>query len=115
LPELLQKSSSVEVQMTEITNNLKEIFTSFVDVLGVAVWVEIVTDTPSCTYYFGPFANVTDAEINKSGYVEDLEAEGATGINVKVKRCKPDQLTIFDESVEVWEVTSGDRQLIYKS
>jgi hypothetical protein len=87
--------------MNDLTDNLKEIFTSFVDVLGMAVWVEILTGTPACTYYFGPFSNLAEAEKSKLGYIEDLEAEGATGIVVTVKRCKPDHLTIFDESVEI--------------
>jgi Domain of unknown function (DUF1816) len=28
------------------------------------------------------------------GYVEDLENESAQGIQAKIKRCKPDKLTI---------------------
>jgi Domain of unknown function (DUF1816) len=67
--------------------------------LGLAFWVEIVTDNPKCTYYFGPFLSAKEAESAKSGYIEDLENEGAQGIAVTVKRCKPSNLTIFDEDL----------------
>jgi len=68
---------------------------------GLAWWVEITTETPDCTYYFGPFANAEEAKASESGYVEDLEQEGARGIKVAVKRCKPEKLTVFDESIEL--------------
>jgi hypothetical protein len=67
--------------------------------LGLAFWVEIVTDNPKCTYYFGPFLSAKEAEAARGGYIEDLENEGAQGIAVTVKRCKPSNLTIFDEDL----------------
>ncbi|MCP2729512.1 DUF1816 domain-containing protein [Limnofasciculus baicalensis] len=70
-----------------------------IEFLGLAFWVEIVTDNPKCTYYFGPFMGAKEAEGAKSGYIEDLENEGAQGIAVTVKRCKPSNLTIFDEDL----------------
>lgn len=70
-----------------------------IEFLGLAFWVEIVTDNPKCTYYFGPFMGAKEAEAAKSGYIEDLENEGAQGISVTVKRCKPSTLTIFDEDL----------------
>ncbi|TVP68193.1 MAG: DUF1816 domain-containing protein, partial [Nodularia sp. (in: Bacteria)] len=60
-------------------------------------WVEIVTQNPGCTYYFGPFLSSTDAKVALKGYVEDLEVEGAQGILVNVKRCKPGTLTIPED------------------
>jgi hypothetical protein len=57
-------------------------------------WVELNTAQPDCLYYFGPFSSTTEADRAKHGYVQDLEIEGATGIAVKVKWCKPKQLTI---------------------
>lgn len=80
---------------------MKEFMLKIFQLLGLAFWVEIVTDNPSCTYYFGPFLNEKEASDAKDGYIEDLENEGAQGINVQIKRCKPSDLTIFDEeSVE---------------
>jgi hypothetical protein len=66
-------------------------------------WIKLHTDQPNCTYYFGPFSSTTQAENAKLGYVQDLETEGAQGITVKVKWCKPKQLTISsDESLEMY-------------
>ncbi|GAB4137466.1 MAG: DUF1816 domain-containing protein [Cyanobacteria bacterium J069] len=76
---------------------MKETWTSILQTVGAAWWVEITTDAPRCTYYFGPFASATEAEALKGGYVEDLMQEGAQGIRLSVKRCKPTNLTIYDE------------------
>ncbi len=83
--------------MNKIGNPFKELATNISDNLGLAWWVEIVTQHPKCTYYFGPFLNGTEAEASVKGYVEDLELEGAQGISVNVKRCKPKVLTISDD------------------
>ncbi|MBW4634065.1 MAG: DUF1816 domain-containing protein [Iphinoe sp. HA4291-MV1] len=83
--------------MKTIWNNLKELLTNVFDNFGFAWWVEIVTQNPRCTYYFGPFVGSTDAKAAIKGYVEDLEQEGAQGIIVNVKRCKPSTLTIADD------------------
>lgn len=80
---------------------MKEQLTSMLEFLGLAWWVEIVTQDPSCTYYFGPFLSYEEAVDAKGGYIEDLEDEGAQGISVLVKRCKPTELTIFDELGEM--------------
>lgn len=76
---------------------MKEIWTSILQTVGAAWWVEIKTDSPRCTYYFGPFASAGEAEEHKGGYVEDLVQEGAQGIRLSIKRCKPSKLTIYDE------------------
>ena len=83
--------------MKTIWDNLKETLINTIDNLGLAWWVEIVTQNPRCTYYFGPFLNSTEANLSIQGYVEDLELEGAQGIIVNVKRCKPDALTIAED------------------
>lgn len=76
---------------------MKEVLLSLLETLGLAFWVEIVTDRPRCTYYFGPFLSSQEAKAAKSGYIEDLEQEGAQGIRATVKRCKPADLTIADD------------------
>lgn len=78
---------------------MKEVIIKVLDLLGFAWWAEVTTDSPRCTYYFGPFLNEKDAIAAKGGYIEDLEQEDAQGITVKIKRCKPSHLTI-DESGE---------------
>lgn len=77
---------------------MKEVLTKILQFLGLAFWVEIVTENPNCTYYFGPFSTEQEAVSSREGYIEDLENEGAQGIAVNIKRCKPTDLTIFDES-----------------
>ena len=83
---------------------MKEVLIKILDFMGLACWVEIVTDNPRCTYYFGPFVSEQEAHAAKSGYIEDLENEGAQGISVTVRRCKPTNLTIFDELGEQIEL-----------
>lgn len=65
---------------------------------GADYWVEVSTQEPRCTYYFGPFEQKAEAEASVEGYLDDLRGEGAQGIDVVVKRCKPTMLTIFDET-----------------
>jgi len=60
-------------------------------------WVKIETQTPRCTYYFGPFDNAKEAQQTKPGFVEDLEKEGAEGIMVLVSQFDPQTLTICEE------------------
>ena len=76
---------------------MKEILTIIFNFLGLAYWVKVVTNRPKCTYYFGPFLNRTEAEIAQSGYIEDLEDEGAREIYVTIKRFKPNDLTIYQD------------------
>ncbi|NET56404.1 MAG: DUF1816 domain-containing protein [Symploca sp. SIO2E6] len=87
--------------MKNLITNIKEISTSVLRFSGLAYWVEIVTDNPRCTYYFGPFLSTKEANEAKAGYIEDLDNESAQIIFVKVQRCQPSNLTIFDETTEV--------------
>jgi Domain of unknown function (DUF1816) len=79
---------------------MKEILISLLETLGLAWWSELVTEDPRCTYYFGPFISAEEAKAAQAGYIEDLEQEGTQGIRVTVKRCKPSNLTVFDETPE---------------
>jgi hypothetical protein len=81
-------------------NLFKNIFTSILETFSLAVWIEIVTDSPNCTYYFGPFISEAEAESAKVGYIEDLEAEGSKGLAITIKRCKPENLTVYDDSLD---------------
>lgn len=85
---------------TDQSIGMKELIISLMHFLGLAFWVEIITETPKCTYYFGPFISKKEAEIAKDGYVEDLKSEGAQGIAFKIKRVKPIKLTIFEDLTE---------------
>jgi hypothetical protein len=71
---------------------------------GKAWWIEIKTNQPACTYYFGPFDSELEAMAAKGGYIEDLEQEGAQNIQTMVSLCGyPAQLTITDE----WDTPAG--------
>ncbi len=79
---------------------MKELGLKLLDSLGFAFWVEIITENPTCTYYFGPFARKKEAESAKVGYIEDLQDEAAAIASLQVKRCQPHQLTVFDDREE---------------
>ncbi|RAM49543.1 DUF1816 domain-containing protein [Mastigocladus laminosus UU774] len=87
--------------MKTIWEQSREFFANAFDTLGLAWWIEIVTQNPKCTYYFGPFLSSTEAKAAVKGYVEDLEQEGAQGIAIDVKRCKPEVLTIAEDLGEL--------------
>ena len=57
-------------------------------------WVEIYTNHPQCTYYFGPFETAVEARDLTDGYLEDLRREHAQIITVAIKQCQPEHLTI---------------------
>lgn len=80
---------------------MKEIWLKFLEATGKAFWVEITTEQPRCTYYFGPFASTSEAQEASPGYIEDLKEEGAQGIRTAIKQMKPDDLTIDDSLGEM--------------
>jgi hypothetical protein len=80
---------------------IKDIWLNLLHFIGLAWWVEIGTDRPNCTYYFGPFTSVTEAKHHISGYVEDLQSEAAEGIHIALKRGKPTQITIDREPLSI--------------
>lgn len=76
---------------------MKDLLLKFWNWLGFAFWVKIVTGDPQCTYYFGPFFSYQQAIAAQPGYLDDLQEEGAQGIQVQIQRIKPVELTIFSE------------------
>jgi hypothetical protein len=85
---------------------MKELLLNLLDLIGLAHWVEITTENPRCTYYFGPFLFKSDAAAAQAGYVEDLQGEGARNIIVSIKRCKPTNLTVFDDREDLKKFNS---------
>ena len=85
----------------KITERLKTIVGSLIETFSSPYWVEISTKQPSCTYYFGPFGDSSEASEMQHGYVEDLVAEKAQDIKVTIKRCLPTELTITEEELPV--------------
>lgn len=88
---------------------MKDLLSNLLNLFGFAWWVEVITETPACTYYFGPFLSAKAAAASKSGYIEDLEQEGAQGIKVTLKRFKPARLTVADDLGE--KSNQGSRSL----
>ncbi len=77
---------------------MKELWIKILQLVGKAFWVEIITENPKCTYYFGPFLNEAEAIAAKTGYVEDLTTEGASIFSLQINRCRqPQNLTIEEE------------------
>lgn len=76
---------------------LRNLYTSFLDTVGLAWWVEIITIQPPCTYYFGPFVSQGEAQSATTGYVEDLDREGAVDIQVRVKQMPTPKILTIDE------------------
>ena len=60
-------------------------------------WIKVDTQIPVCTYYFGPFDSMQEAESNHQDYLQDLQAEGAEGISSVIQKCSPKQLTIAED------------------
>ena len=60
-------------------------------------WVKIITKNPRFIYYFGPCNNYAEAHTMHYGFVEDLVAEQANVVSIKIKRYLPKKLTITKE------------------
>jgi hypothetical protein len=108
---LNDKLSKEQLQARDLTSRLKlfriiinnfletteEILMSYLEKMGMAWWVEIVTKKPDCKYYFGPFASHREAQLSQLGYIEDLERERPKLIAIEIKQCQPKELTIFED------------------
>ncbi|WP_377477176.1 MAG: DUF1816 domain-containing protein [Microcoleus anatoxicus] len=61
-------------------------------------WVEVDTDSPNRTYYFGPYRSKDEAENSTIGYIRDLERKGAKKISIDIKQGRqPTQLQTSEE------------------
>lgn len=58
-------------------------------------WIKVQTETPTCTYYFGPFNQKEEAKTSQIGYLDDLVKEGARAISVNIEKSRPQQLTVY--------------------
>lgn len=63
-------------------------------------WIEVCTAKPICLYYFGCFDSRLEASLAQSGYLDDLNNEGAEIVAVQLKQCKPRQLTILEDELK---------------
>jgi hypothetical protein len=95
--EMSQKLRKLLPKMGQLKAKIQEFQLNFLESLGLAWWIQITTKNPACLYYFGPFVSHRDALSQRDGYLEDLIQEGAMGISVEIKRCRPENLTIFED------------------
>ncbi len=80
----------------KLSTKILNLWTDALNACRQAWWIEIFTEQPKCTYYFGPFAGAEEAHVASKGFIEDLEAEFAQGIKIKIDRhSQPDLLTIL--------------------
>ncbi|MEG4172919.1 MULTISPECIES: DUF1816 domain-containing protein [unclassified Microcoleus] len=62
-------------------------------------WVEVDTDSPKGTYYFGPYDSRQEASDNSNNYIRDLENKGSKKISINIKQgSQPTQLRASEES-----------------
>ncbi|HEY9652531.1 MAG TPA: DUF1816 domain-containing protein [Coleofasciculaceae cyanobacterium] len=95
-PSNLKLFYNVEI-LQKFLKIIEEIFVSYLEEIGKAWWVKIVTKNPDCIYYFGPFVSHREAQISQLGYIEDLERERPQLITIEIQQCQPKELTIFEE------------------
>ena len=60
--------------------------------LGIAWWAEVKTQTPTSTYWFGPFLTKRSLNMNLNDFLHDLDDEGSTGVDhrsVRARRKEP--------------------------
>ncbi len=75
-------------------------------------WIEIKTQTPRCTYYFGPFNSFREAQRHQPGYIKDLLEEKPLGVSVKLTQTQPTLLTIIEEEINEDEYNRLNHQSI---
>ena len=69
---------------------------NFGNKLGLAWWAKVETQTPSATYWYGPFLTKTSLKHNLTYFIKDLSDEGNGEIKHSLMRCKrKEPLTIF--------------------
>jgi carboxylesterase type B len=64
-------------------------------------WIKIITQSPACTYYFGPFDSRQEAQVNQNDYLQDLQAEAAQVTSTQIlQQSPPQQLTVCEDESE---------------
>ena len=68
---------------------------NFGNKLGLAWWAKVETDTPSATYWYGPFLTKRSLNKNLEKFLRDLYQEGSKEIKHSIIRCnKKEPLTV---------------------
>jgi hypothetical protein len=96
----------LESEKDQFTEEAEEIFTTYLEKIGLACWIEIITESPECIYYFGPFASGIEAQHSLEGYLEDLQEEKTKIVETNIKRGIPKNLTILPEEMANYSINS---------
>ena len=64
---------------------------NFGNKLGLAWWAKVKTDTPSATYWYGPFLTKRSLIKNLDYFLNDLSEEGSKDIKHTIVRCKKEE------------------------
>ena len=64
---------------------------NFGNKLGLAWWAKVDTETPSATYWYGPFLTKRSLNENLKNFLNDLSDEGSKNINHSIVRCKKEE------------------------
>ena len=64
---------------------------NFGNKLGLAWWAKIETESPSSTYWYGPFLTKRSLNENLADFVQDLKNDGSTDIKHNIVRCKKEE------------------------
>ncbi|MEA5501385.1 MAG: DUF1816 domain-containing protein [Limnoraphis robusta] len=104
--EVTENISETLESESEDFDEAEEIFTDYLEKMGLACWIEIITESPECIYYFGPFAGGYEAQQSVQGYWDDLQAENAQIVSLDIRRGIPRELTIREEEMEKYFVNS---------
>tara|TARA_B100001029_G_C14692272_1_gene250456 strand:+ start:11 stop:226 length:216 start_codon:yes stop_codon:yes gene_type:complete len=68
---------------------------NFGNKLGLALWAKIDTETPTATYWYGPFLTKRSLNENLEQFLKDLSEEGSKNIKHSIVRCnKEEPLTV---------------------
>jgi hypothetical protein len=78
---------------------MKSLFNNLIGRFSKSWWLEISTHSPRCVYHFGPFETESEAIQSQPGYIQDLEQEGAQGIQVSVA-CRQAPSNITEEYLD---------------
>ena len=59
--------------------------------LGLAWWAKVETETPTATYWYGPFLTKRNLNGNLDKFLNELSEEGTKDIKHTIMRCKREE------------------------
>ena len=79
----------------QVQHGPKKLIRNFGNKLGLAWWAKVETETPSATYWYGPFLTKRGLNKNLEKFLSDLSDEGSIDIKHYIVRCnKEEPLTV---------------------